>query len=148
MGVHELPGGAGRVEVIAGEYRGAKGPASTFTPIQMYKARLKAGAEAVFAFPETYNAGLLVLEGGVSVDGSEAPADNFVLFRNDGESFTVRAETDSVILVLAGEPIDEPIAAYGPFVMNTQEEIHQAVEDFQAGNSGAWSNARATEVRQ
>ena len=136
MGVHELPGGAGRVEVIAGEFRGTRGPGSSFTPIEMYRLRLKAGAGTEFSFPEDYNTGLLVLEGGVSVGGERAPADNFVLFRNDGETFTVRAESDSVVLILSGEPIAEPIAAYGPFVMNTEAEIHQAIEDFQSGKFG------------
>jgi redox-sensitive bicupin YhaK (pirin superfamily) len=136
MGVHDLPDGAGRVEVIAGEYRGTRGPGSSFTPIEMYKLRLKAGAEASFAFPERYNTGLLVLEGGISVGGARAPVDNFVLLRNDGEAFTALAAEDSVVLILSGEPIDEPIAAYGPFVMNTEAEIHQAVADFQSGRFG------------
>jgi redox-sensitive bicupin YhaK (pirin superfamily) len=136
MGVHDLPDGSGKVEVIAGEFQGAKGPAFSFTPIEMFKARLKAGAEVTFEIPEGHNAGLLVLEGTVTANGSAAPVDHFVLFANDGEAVTVKADADSVILLLGGEPIDEPIAAHGPFVMNTEEEIRQAVEDFQSGRFG------------
>jgi quercetin 2,3-dioxygenase len=136
MGRHDLPSGLGHVEVVAGEVAAAKGPARTFTPVHLSKAFLKAGAEVTYTLPEGWNAGLLVLEGAVSVAGAAAPADHFVLFRNDGDTVTVRADHDSVVLVLGGEPIREPVAAYGPFVMNTQEEIHRAVEDFQAGKFG------------
>ncbi|HKP96975.1 MAG TPA: pirin family protein [Fibrobacteria bacterium] len=147
MGVHVLSGevlsgevppeGAGKVEVIAGEYRGAKGPAHTFTPIQMYNARLKRGATADFSFPETHNTGMLVIEGGITINGTaKAPADHFVLFANEGETVSVRADEDAVVLILSGEPIEEPIASYGPFVMNTQQEIMQAIEDFNGGKFG------------
>jgi quercetin 2,3-dioxygenase len=137
MGRRLLGDGSGRVEVIAGEYQGSKGPASTFTPIQMYNAHLRQGGEAAFSFPETHNTGMLVIEGSVTVNGaSKAPADHFVLFAKDGEAISIKADTDAVVLVLSGEPIDEPIASYGPFVMNTQKEIMQAIEDFNAGKFG------------
>lgn len=136
MGRYELPDGAGRVEIVAGEYRGVKGPASTFTPVGLYKAFLKPGAEVTFEVPEGRNAALLVLEGRVSTGGEAAPADHLVLFRNDGGAVAVKAEADSAVLLLEGEPIDEPIASYGPFVMNTEEEIHQAVEDYRMGRFG------------
>lgn len=141
MGYFDLPNDQGRVAVVAGEYRGVKGPAKTFSPVNLIRADLKPGAngvaaEAEFTFPAAYNTGLLVLEGTVFVNETSVPQDHFVLFANEGETFTVRAKAEAKILVLSGEPIDEPIASYGPFVMNTQKEIMQAVEDFQAGKFG------------
>ena len=136
MGRYDLPSGLGHVEVVAGEVAGIEGPARTFTPIHLSKAFLKAGAEVTYTLPRAWNAGVLVLEGSVSVAGAAAAADRFVLLGNDGDAAEVRAETDAVVLVLGGEPIREPVAAYGPFVMNTQEEIHQAVEDLHAGKFG------------
>jgi redox-sensitive bicupin YhaK (pirin superfamily) len=136
MANHALEDG-GRIEVIAGEYRGAKGPAFTFTPVHLSNAHLKQGGKAEFAFPATYNTAMLVLEGAITVNGtSKVPENHFALFANDGEAISVAADRDSIVLVLSGEPIEEPIATYGPFVMNTQEEIHQAVEDFNSGKFG------------
>ena len=136
MGRYKLPGDNGFVEVIAGEYNGVKGPASTFTPIEMYNARIKKDAALTFSFPGNYNTGLLIIEGNIKVNGINAHADHFVLLKNDGEEFTINATEDSIILVLSGEPINEPIVAYGPFVMNTWEEIEQAVQDVSAGRFG------------
>jgi quercetin 2,3-dioxygenase len=136
MANHALEDG-GRIEVIAGEYRGAKGPAFTFTPVHLSNAHLKQGGKAEFAFPASYNTAMLVLEGAITVNGtSKVPENHFALFANDGEAISVAADQDSIVLVLSGEPIEEPIATYGPFVMNTQEEIHQAVEDFNSGRFG------------
>lgn len=136
MGRYRLPDEKGFVEVIAGEYNGVKGPASTFTPIHMYNARVKKGAVLDFSFPADYNTGLLVIEGNIKVNSINAHADHFVLLKNDGEEFTIEATEDSVVLVLSGEPIHEPVVAYGPFVMNSWEEIEQAVQDAQAGKFG------------
>jgi quercetin 2,3-dioxygenase len=137
MGKYSLPGDGGTVEVIAGEYNGVKGPASTFTPIEMYNARLKKGAQVTFTFPENFNTGILVVEGSVKVNETEqAPQDHFILFKNDGEEITIHAEEDAILLVLSGEPIDEPIVAYGPFVMNTYDEIQEAMDDFRKGKYG------------
>ena len=136
MGRYNLPNDKGFVEVIAGEYDGIKGPASTFTPIEMYNARIKKDAEVKFSFPENYNTGLLVIDGNVKVNGINAHADHFVLLKNDGEEFTINATEDSIILILSGEPIDEPIVAYGPFVMNTWDEIEQAIHDVNVGKFG------------
>jgi quercetin 2,3-dioxygenase len=137
MGMYALPGGGGSVEVIAGEFHGAKGPASTFTPIEIYNGRLNRGATVTFVLPERFNTGILMLEGKAAINGTaRASADEFVLFGNEGEAISVQAETDCVFLVLSGEPIGEPIAAYGPFVMNTPEEIEQAVADFSRGGFG------------
>ena len=136
MSRYQLPGEKGYVEIIAGEYEGVKGPASTFTPIHAYNARLKKGAKLDLNFPKEYNTGLLIVEGNVKVNGINAHADHFVLLKNDGEEFTIDATEDSIILVLSGEPINEPIVAYGPFVMNTWEEIEQAVNDVNTGKFG------------
>lgn len=130
----------GEVEVIAGEYNGAKGAASTFTPIYMLNSKMKKGAKLEFCFPENYNTGLLVIEGSISINGTEkAPTDHFVLMANDGEVFSIEASEDAIVLVLSGEPINEPIAAHGPFVMNTRKELVEAWEDFQAGKFGQLS---------
>lgn len=137
MGKTDLPDGAGSVEVIAGRFGSTKGPASTFTPVNLMNARLNTGGSAVFSFPSHYNTAFIVIEGKVKVNGtSEAVANSFVLFRNNGEEFVVEATEPSLILVLSGEPIAEPIAAHGPFVMNTREEILQAFEDFNRGKFG------------
>ncbi len=130
----------GEVEVIAGEYNGAKGAASTFTPIYMLNSKMKKGAKLEFCFPENYNTGLLVIEGSISINGTEkAPTDHFVLMANDGEVFSIEASEDAIVLVLSGEPINEPIAAHGPFVMNTRKELVEAWDDFQAGKFGQLS---------
>jgi len=136
MGRYNLPGEKGYVEVIAGEYGGVKGPATTFTPIHAYNARLKKDAKLDLDFPKEYNTGLLVIEGNVKVNGINAHADHFVLLKNDGEYLSIETTEDSIILILSGEPINEPIVAYGPFVMNTWEEIEQAVDDVNAGKFG------------
>jgi redox-sensitive bicupin YhaK (pirin superfamily) len=118
-----LPDDAGDVEVVAGEYNGTKGAASTFSPVNMYNVRLKKGAKTTLTFPEHYTTALLMVEGDAQVNGdTEAPQDHFVMFSNDGDTFSIEALNDTVILVLSGEPINEPIAAHGPFVMSTQEE--------------------------
>jgi redox-sensitive bicupin YhaK (pirin superfamily) len=136
MGRYQLSNEKGFVEVIAGEYGGIIGPATTFTPIHVYNARLKKDAKLDLSFPKEFNTGLLIVEGNVKVNGINAHADHFALLKNDGEDFSVETTEDSIILVLAGEPINEPIVAYGPFVMNTWEEIEQAVNDVNAGKFG------------
>lgn len=136
MGKFELPGNSGVVEIIAGEFKGINGAASTFTPIHLYNARLKKRATTEFNFPALYNTAMLIIEGSVSVNGKIASADHFVLFSNDGEQISVEANEDAVILILSGEPIDEPIAAYGPFLMNKWEEIEQAIQDVNTGKFG------------
>ena len=136
MGNNNLPDNKGVIEVIAGEYNNTKGPASTFTPLQVYNARLKKGAKVELNFPSTYNTGILVIEGAATINDKIAPADHFVLFKNDGELISVVATEDVILLVLSGEPINEPIAQYGPFLMNTWEELEQAISDVSAGKFG------------
>ncbi len=132
-----LEKGMGEIEIIAGEYKGIKGTASTFTPLHMFNAKLKEGAKATFNFPPHYNTALLVIEGEVIVNNTEeAPTDNFVLMANDGEEFTIEAKNDAIVLILSGEPIHEPIAAHGPFVMNTKQELLQAFDDYNKGKFG------------
>src|SRR4029079_7730216 len=110
---------------------------STFTPIQMYNGRIKKGSTIDFTLPAANNTGILVIEGEITLNGSStAPANSFILFANDGESITVKADEDSIFLLLSGEPINEPIAAYGPFLMNTHEELEQAVNDYNRGKFG------------
>lgn len=127
----------GEIEVIAGNYKGTAGTANTFTPIHLFNAKLKKGATANFSFPENYTTGLLMIEGNITVNGTEeAPTNHFVLMDNAGDDFTIEATDDAVILILSGEPINEPIAAHGPFVMNTKEELMQAFDDYNKGKFG------------
>lgn len=124
------------IEIIAGEYNGVKGPATTFTPMHVYNAKLLKGTNTDFNLPKNYNTGLLVIDGIVKVNGSVVPADHFALMQNDGEKFTIEATTDAVVLILSGEPINEPIAAYGPFLMNSWDEVEKAIADVSAGRFG------------
>ncbi|RXJ46009.1 pirin family protein [Gelidibacter gilvus] len=134
---YELQNGAGTIEVIAGEYKGTKGSASTFTPVHMFNAKLKQGGKADFQFPAEYNTALLVIEGNIVINGKEeTPNDHLALMANHGDTFEIEATDDAVVLVLSGEPINEPIAAQGPFVMNTREELIQAFNDYNIGKFG------------
>ena len=136
MGRAELPDNAGLVNVIAGKFNETKGPASTYSPVNLFDIKLEKDGEVNFVIPATHNTAMLVVNGNVEVNGQKAVEHSLVLFANDGENITVKAGDKAVLLVLSGEPIDEPIASYGPFVMNTQEEIYQAIDDFQAGKFG------------
>lgn len=132
-----LENGQGEIEVIAGQFKNIKGAASTFSPINLFNAKLNKGAKTEFNFPAKFNTALLVIEGNITVNDSElVKVDHFVLFENKGETFTVLANEESTVLFLSGEPINEPIAAHGPFVMNTREEIMQAYDDFNKGKFG------------
>ena len=131
-----LPNGGGQVRVIAGECHGARGPARTFTPVHLYDLRLNAGHRVTLTLPEGFNTSLLVLKGEVVVDGHTAKDAEFVLLDPKGEEFSVEATGDAALLVLGGEPILEPVVGYGPFVMNTQDEVRQAVEDYRSGRMG------------
>ena len=134
---YELKNKAGIIEVIAGEYKTTKGVASTFTPIHMFNAKLNQGGKADFQFPAKYNTALLVVEGNIVINGNEKVlTDHLALMANDGEAFDIEATDDATVLVLSGEPIDEPIAAHGPFVMNTREELMEAFNDFNKGKFG------------
>lgn len=132
-----LPADAGEVEVIAGEFKGTKGIAHTFSPIEMYNIKLNAGGSVEFDLPEHYNTGIMVVEGEVTVNEDKtAPADHFILFRNHGEHITLQSEKGGLYLVLSGAPLNEPIASYGPFLMNTKQELMQAFNDLETGKFG------------
>ncbi len=133
----ELPEGAGRVRVIAGDYNGTHGPAQTFTPLDVWDLRLRSGKSVTLTPPEGYNVIVTALSGTVSVNGTSplsGPAS--ARLTREGGAVVIAAETDAKVLFLAGAPIDEPVAAYGPFVMNTEAEIRQAITDFQSGRFG------------
>jgi quercetin 2,3-dioxygenase len=137
MGRYLLDDKISFIEVIAGEYNGTTGPASTFSTLNMFNARLKKGATADFNFNGNTNTGMLVVEGEVKINNAtKGYEDNFILFGHTGERVSLEAISDCIILVLNGEPINEPIVPYGPFVMNTQAEINQAYEDFYSGKFG------------
>lgn len=125
------------VEIIAGEFNGNKGPANTFSPVNLMNARMKTGGKAEFKFPANFNTATLVIEGSILVNGKEqVPTDHFVLFENEGETFEIEATEDALVLVMSGEPLNEPIYPHGPFVMNTRQEIIQAFEDYNTGKFG------------
>ena len=127
----------GVVVVIAGSYQAHQGAASTFTPVNMLNAKLTSGGSAAFSFPSNHNTCILVIEGEVILNDTEdVPLDHLALFKNEGESFTIKATQDSIVLILSGEPINEPIAAHGPFVMNTREQIMEAFQDYELGKFG------------
>ncbi|MBS1782143.1 MAG: pirin family protein [Bacteroidetes bacterium] len=131
-----LPQG-GEVEIIAGNFKNKTGPAITVTPINLFNVRLPKNTSTTLSFPAIYNTALLLIEGSVKInDQNIVQTDHFVLFENNSEEFIVEAIEDAVVLLMSGEPIEEPIASYGPFVMNTQAELIQAVHDFQDGKFG------------
>ena len=141
--VLELPNSAGHVRVIAGEYAdehgGARGPAQTFTEMNVWDMVLHAGASASLILPETHNLSMVVLRGDVTFNGAHtAHAGELVSFETQSGAVELQAGASEVkILLLSGVPIDEPIVGYGPFVMNTQQEIRQAIDDFNHGRFGA-----------
>lgn len=133
----DLPDAAGSIEVIAGKYQNTSGIATTFSPIYLFNAKLNKGGNAEFTFPANYNTAVLVVEGSIKINNTElVPTDYFALFENKGETFNIQAVNKATILVMSGEPINEPIAAYGPFVMNNVEELKQAYIDMAAGEFG------------
>ncbi|MDR3652777.1 MAG: pirin family protein [Paludibacter sp.] len=131
-----LPENKGVLEIIAGNFNATTGPATSFTPIEMYNARVKKGAKLHFSFPENYNTGFVIIEGSVIVNEQQAKTDHFVLFANDGTDIYVEATQDAIVLILSGEPIEEPIVPYGPFVMNSKKEIVDAYDDWNNGKFG------------
>ncbi len=126
----------GIVRVIAGEYAGAKGPAHTFTPITMLDVNLNAGSQLPVELPRSYNVVAVVAEGRIRTGSTVARAGELILFNNDGTRIELNADEQAHVIVLSGEPIDEPIVQYGPFVMNTVEEIRQAMFDVNRGKFG------------
>lgn len=126
-----LPAGAGEARIIAGNYRGTKGPARTFTPINLWDLSLKTDADLTLDLPKRHTVMIVVLTGHVTVeDGHDAGEAEVVLLDREGGEVNIHADGEAKLLILTGEPIDEPIVGYGPFVMNSEAEIHQAVDDF------------------
>ena len=132
-----LPENAGSVRVIAGEFKGTRGPAHTFTPINLFDLRLNAGRRVTLSLHEGHTAALFVLKGRITVNRDE-PANEaeLVVFRREGDAAMIEAESEAIIFVMNGKPIDEPIAGYGPFVMNTPQQIEQAFVDLRSGRFG------------
>jgi redox-sensitive bicupin YhaK (pirin superfamily) len=132
-----LPNGAGQVRVIAGDYLGHRGPARTFTPIDVWDVRLDQGAAVELPLAEGRTSALVVLRGTVLVNGQvSAHEAQMIVLDRAGAGVKLEAQDDAVLLVLSGEPIDEPVVGYGPFVMNDASEIRQAMDDFQGGRFG------------
>jgi quercetin 2,3-dioxygenase len=135
--VIELEGG-GHARVIAGELLGRVGPAKTFTPVNIFDVILKAGERFELPLPDGHNAAVVLRKGDVLLNGMDHLSGEALIapLTEEGDSVTLEAKADTQLLILSGEPILEPVESYGPFVMNTREEIHQAVEDYRAGRMG------------
>lgn len=132
--VVDLPDAGGTARIIAGELFGTRGPAKTFTPINMWDVKLNRDAEATLPVPDGHTTMLVVLSGHITVNGTqEAGAAEMILLSREGGEVAVHADGDATLLVLTGEPIDEPIFGHGPFVMNTEKEIRQAFDDYNNG---------------
>jgi redox-sensitive bicupin YhaK (pirin superfamily) len=131
-------GPAGYARVIAGELAGVKGPAQTFTPVNVFDVRLKAGNQTELTLPAGQNAAVVLLKGNVTVNSGEQLQGEakIALLSPEGEQVTFDVKEDTTLLILSGEPIHEPVFSYGPFVMNTRQEILEAVADYQAGKMG------------
>ena len=134
-----LPNEAGLVRVIAGEFLDAQGPASTFTEINVWDLQLNADGDCELRIPAGHTAVMIVQTGKLTINDEPVKAVELVQFERAGESVKLHAQTASRVLVLTGEPLNEPISGQGPFVMNTREEIQQAVLDYQAGKMGSLS---------
>jgi redox-sensitive bicupin YhaK (pirin superfamily) len=133
----QLPGNAGTVRVIAGEYGKHKGPAKTFTAINLWDVNLRAGKSAELPLPNGHTSIFLLLSGQVSIhDGTDVAEDSLAIFTRNGDFLALEAQSDAHLLLMDGEPLDEPVVGRGPFVMNTHAEIQQAFEDYQLGRMG------------
>lgn len=135
--VVDLPGQAGTVRIIAGEFGGRRGPAQTFSPLEVWDLRLRSGKAARFTFPPGCTLALVVLRGAVQVNGEQlARESELIVFDRAGDEVSLEAMEDATALLLGGEPLEEPVVGYGPFVMNTQAQINQAIQDFRSGQFG------------
>ena len=135
--IPEISLDVGRARIIAGDFDGTAGPARTFTPVNLWDLRLDADASISLPLPEGHNSMVAVLSGHVTIGGRDVEPAEIARLTTTGEGVSVTANGDSMLLVLSGEPIDEPVVGYGPFVMNTETEIREAIDDFNAGRLGA-----------
>lgn len=137
MGKIELPGGQGEINVVAGEYEGVKGPAKTFSPMNIYIGDIKPQGRITLREPGNYNTGILVISGEAKINDSSCAHRDFILFENQEGDILIEAANEGVrFILLSGEPLNEPVAAGGPFVMNTREELSEAFKDYREGNFG------------
>ena len=139
MSIYKLNNDYGEIKIIAGEVNGVKGPASTFSKINLYNVDLKNFGKTVLSEPSNFNTGILVLKGEIKINGENVGKESdFILFDNVEGSISVEAITkDALFIVLSGRPINEPVVSHGPFVMNTIEEIYQAYDDFRNNKFGS-----------
>lgn len=126
----------GSLRVIAGEYQGKQGPAHTYSPLNVWDLSMQSGQSQRVDINEQWNAIVVVLKGSVSINEHQGGADDTIIFNNSGSEIQITAEEDSTLLLLSGEPLNEPIVGAGPFVMNSEEEIMQAFDDFKSGKFG------------
>ncbi len=131
-----LPNDAGTVSVIAGMLNDMQGSASTFTELNVFDIQLNEGGEMTTEISAAHNTAILVVEGSVTVNGQDAGLHDFILFKNEGETVQIKSTEKSILLLLSGIPINEPIAQYGPFVMNTAQELEIAFKEFESGKFG------------
>lgn len=130
-----LPNQTGSLRIIAGTYEGQEGPARVFSPLNVWDGVLKSGAQVILSLPEGHNSAIVCLEGNLEINHTEhLKSAQFSILDQQGTDVTLKAHAFSSFLVLTGQPLNEPIAGYGPFVMNTQEEIRQALNDYKSGN--------------
>ena len=139
--IREVPFEGGRTRVIAGDFEGTNGPASTFTPINLWDVRLDADAEVTLPVPDGHTTMVAVLSGHITIDGQGVREAEIARLSTGGEGVRVKADGEAMLLVMTGQPIDEPVFGYGPFVMNTESEIRAAIAEFNSGKFGALAPA-------
>ena len=133
----ELPDNAGHVRIIAGRLGDTQGAAETFSPVNMWDVNMRAGKSHKFSVPESHNLIILLLEGSILVNEADiARQSELITFEKGGNDVRIEANNETKLLMLSGEPLNEPIVGYGPFVMNSREEIHQAFDDINSGKFG------------